>query len=83
MQTMETMTEPTPADLFPQTTVSRTELTPVSFLRRTAALYPDKIAVVHGGRRFTWTEHLERVDRLASALRGAGLRKHDRVSIPC
>jgi len=83
MQTIETLTEALPADPFPQTMVSRTELTPVSFLRRTAALYPDRVAVVHGGRRFTWSEHLERVDRLASALRGAGLRKHDRVAILC
>ena len=83
MQTIETMTEATPADPFPETTVSRTELTPASFLRRTAALYPNKVAVVHGERRFTWVEHLERVDRLASALRGAGLRKHDRVAILC
>ena len=52
MQTSETMTEASPADLFPQTTISRTEMTPVSFLRRTAALYPDRVAVVHGGRRF-------------------------------
>jgi fatty-acyl-CoA synthase len=83
MQTIETMTGASPADPFPETTVSRTELTPVSFLRRTAALYPDRVAVVHGRRRFTWAEHLERVDRLASALRGAGLRKHDRVAILC
>jgi len=83
MQTIEMMTEATAADLFPETTVSRTELTPVSFLRRTAALYPDRVAVVHGGRRFTWAEHLDRVDRLASAMRGAGLRKHDRVAILC
>src|SRR5262249_61481089 len=31
--------------------VYRTELTPVSFLERTAAVLPDRIAVVHGGRR--------------------------------
>ena len=43
MQTIET-TEAPSADLFPQPTVSRTELTPVSFLRRTAAL--DRKSVV-------------------------------------
>ena len=70
-------------DSFPQTSISRTELTPVSFLRRTAAVYPDRIAVVYNDARFTWREYQERVDRLASALRGAGLGKLDRVAILC
>ena len=34
-----------------QAKVSRTELTPMSFLRRSAAVFPDKTAVVHGNRR--------------------------------
>jgi hypothetical protein len=32
--------------------VHRTHLTPVSFLQRSACIYPDKIAVVHGERRY-------------------------------
>ena len=59
--------------------VYRTELTPVSFLERSACVFPDKTAVVHGGRRYTYQQFAERVNRLASALRGAGLAKHDRV----
>ena len=34
----------------------RTELTPVAFLRRSAYVHPDKIAVVHGARRYTYTQ---------------------------
>src|SRR5262245_46423985 len=58
----------------------RTELTPVSFLRRSAYVYPDKIAVVHGERRYTYRELEQRVNRLAARLRAAGLQKHDRVA---
>ena len=65
--------------------VYRTELSPVSFLRRSAIVYPDRVAVVHGddGRRYTYREFEQRVDRLASALREAGVRKGDRVAFLC
>jgi fatty-acyl-CoA synthase len=63
--------------------VSRTELTPVSFLRRNAYVFPNKVAIVHGERRYTYREFEERVDRLASGLRAAGLEKHDRVAFLC
>ena len=29
-------------------------LTPLSFLARTAAIYPERLAVVHGDRRISW-----------------------------
>jgi fatty-acyl-CoA synthase len=64
----------------PQDRVYRTELTPISFLRRSAYIYPEKIAIVHGERRYTYREFEERVNRLASRLRAAGLQKHDRVA---
>ena len=63
--------------------VNRTELTPVSFLVRSAYVFPHKTAVVHGGRRYTYRQLGERVNRLASALRRAGLAKHDRVAFLC
>jgi fatty-acyl-CoA synthase len=63
--------------------VYRTELTPVSFLERSAYVFPDKVAVVHGTRRYTYTQLAERVNRLASALRAAGMGKHDRVAFIC
>ena len=66
-----------------QRRVSRTELTPVSFLQRSAYVFPDKVAVVHGARRYTYRQFEERVNRLASALRGAGMNKHDRVAFLC
>ena len=66
-----------------QKNVYRTELTPVSFLERSACVFPDKIAVMHGARRYTYRQLEERVNRLASALRAAGLAKHDRVAFLC
>jgi acyl-CoA synthetase (AMP-forming)/AMP-acid ligase II len=61
-------------------TVFRTELNPVDFLRRAAYMYPDKIAVVDGDRRSSYRRFAERSWRLANALRSAGLRKGDRVA---
>jgi fatty-acyl-CoA synthase len=58
----------------------RTELTPVAFLRRSAYVFPDKTAVVHGERRYTYRQFEERIDRLANGLRGLGLRHLDRVA---
>ena len=62
---------------------NRTELNPVSFLERSALVYPDRVAVVHEGRRYTYRELAARVNRLASALRRAGLEKGDRVAFIC
>jgi fatty-acyl-CoA synthase len=63
--------------------VYRSELTPVSFLRRSAYMFPEKIAVVYGGRRYSYSELEERVNRLSSRLREAGLEKGDRVAFLC
>jgi fatty-acyl-CoA synthase len=56
-------------------------LTPVSFLRRAAAVYPEKTAVIHGARRIGYREFHERACRLASALAGRGIGKGDTVAL--
>ena len=63
--------------------VYRTELTPVSFLERSALVFPEKTAVVHGDRQYTYREFADRVYRFASHLRDTGLHKHDRVAFLC
>jgi fatty-acyl-CoA synthase len=63
--------------------VYRTELTPMSFLERSALVFPGKIAIVHGDRKYTYYEFAERVNRLASGLRNIGMQKHDRVAFLC
>src|SRR6201986_210625 len=60
--------------------VFRSELNPVDFLHRAAYMYPDKVAVVHGKRRYSYRELAERSWRLANALRSAGLAKGERVA---
>ncbi len=60
--------------------VVQTLLTPVSFLERSAAAFPDRIAVVDEERRFTWAELRERARRLALALQRSGIEKDDRVA---
>jgi len=56
-------------------------LTPVTFLQRAAAVYPRKIAVVHGAQRFTYAQFYERSRRLASALTRRGLGRGDCIAI--
>ena len=60
--------------------VFRSELNPVEFLHRAAYMYPDHVAVVHGQRRYSYSELAERSWRLANALRSAGLAKGERVA---
>ena len=56
-------------------------LTPLDFLRRAAAVYPDKIAVIHGSQRTTYRELYARSCRLASALIARGIGRGDTVAI--
>ena len=56
-------------------------LTPLGFLERAAAVYPDKIAVIHGDRRLTYREFYERCRRFADALRRRGVAPGDTVSV--
>lgn len=58
-------------------------LTPVGFIIRSASVYPDKVAVIHGDRRFTYKEFYARVNRLASALKKVGVKKGDKVAFIC
>ena len=60
--------------------VSFENLSPLSFLDRSASVYPDKPAVIYNGETLTYAQFDERVTRLASALRRAGVRKGDRVA---
>ena len=56
-------------------------LSPVGFLARSAAVYPNRISVIHGARRYTWRESLERSRRLASALAKRGIGPGDTVAV--
>jgi fatty-acyl-CoA synthase len=56
-------------------------LTPLAFLDWSADVYPDRLAVVHGARRYTWAQTRERCRRLASALAARGVTRGDTVSV--
>ncbi len=55
-------------------------LSPLSFLFRTAAVYPNHPSAVYEGRTFTWSQTLERCRRVASYLGGRGIGRGDTVA---
>src|ERR1043166_7326310 len=58
-----------------------TPLTPLSFLAWAARVYPDKTAVIHGERAFTYAEFARRCHRLGAALARRGIGRGDTVAI--
>jgi fatty-acyl-CoA synthase len=63
--------------------VSHTPLTPLRFLERSAEVYPDKVAIVHGDRRTTYRDFAGEATRLARALQASGIEAGDRVAYLC
>jgi fatty-acyl-CoA synthase len=55
-------------------------LTPLTFLERAAYVYPDRVAVIHGKRRYSWSETYARSRRLGSALARRGIGNGDTVA---
>jgi fatty-acyl-CoA synthase len=60
---------------------NHTALSPVSFVERSAEVFGDLPAVIHGTRRYSWAQTRERSARLAAALRALGLGRGDTVSV--
>ena len=56
-------------------------LSPVSFVERSAEVFGDLPAVVHGRRRYNWAQTRERSARLAAALRALGVGRYGTVSV--
>ena len=56
-------------------------LTPISFLYRTADVYPDRVAIIDEDRRFTWLEVRRRCEALAAGLIRLGVKPGDVVSV--
>jgi fatty-acyl-CoA synthase len=56
-------------------------LTPLGFIERAAAAYPQRTSVIHGARRYTWRETYARCRRLASALAKRGVGVGDAVAV--
>ena len=56
-------------------------LSPLSFIERSASVYPDRIAVIYGARRQTWLDTYARCRRLASGLQQRGIGRGDTVAV--
>jgi fatty-acyl-CoA synthase len=61
--------------------VYKSYLTPLRFLQRSAAVFREKVAIIHGDEQITYPQFASRVNRLASALRAAGVQRGDRVAV--
>ena len=68
-------------DSFAITAANYEALTPLSFLPRTALMFPDRRAVVYGERSYSWQEFYQRCTKLASALNQIGIGKGDTVAV--
>jgi fatty-acyl-CoA synthase len=78
------MSDPNPYTIgLDRNAANHVPLTPLGFLTRSAAVYPDRLAVVHGDRRYTWAQAHARCCRLASALKRRGIGKNDTVAAMC
>ena len=64
----------------PKTPANYAAQSPLAFIERTAEVYPNRLAVVHGNLRRTWLETFTRCRQLASALEKQGVGKGDTVA---
>jgi fatty-acyl-CoA synthase len=60
--------------------VNFTNLNPISFLDRSATVYPNKPAIIYGKTVYTYSQFSTRVNSLAGALFYSGVRQGDRVA---
>ena len=68
-------------DVLERNTANYVPLSPISFLERTAAIYPNRQSVVYNDRSYNWSETHSRCCSLASALTGRGIGQNDTVSV--
>ncbi len=65
----------------PKTAANYAPQSPLAFIERTAEVYPNRLAVVHGNLRQNWLETFTRCRQLASALEKHGIGKGDTVAV--
>jgi fatty-acyl-CoA synthase len=68
-------------DQLPTNAANFVALTPLSFLQRTADIYPQRESLIYNDRRYTWSQTRARCTRIASSIAASGLGKNDTVSI--
>lgn len=62
-------------------TANHAALTPLGFIARTAEVYPERLAIVHGDLRQNWAQTYARCRQLASSLQKIGIGKNDTVAV--
>ncbi|WP_043004353.1 acyl-CoA synthetase [Comamonas testosteroni] len=62
-------------------TANHAALTPLGFIARTAEVYPERLAIVHGDLRQNWAQTYARCRQLASSLQKIGISKNDTVAV--
>ena len=62
-------------------TANHAALTPLGFIARTAEVYPERLAIVHGDLRQNWARTYARCRQLASSLQKIGIGKNDTVAV--
>jgi fatty-acyl-CoA synthase len=77
---MRAMSSPYEQDL-DKNAANYAPLTPLSFLERAAYVYPERVSVIHGSKRYTWKQTYARCRRLAAALAKRGIGVGDTVSV--
>ncbi len=65
----------------PRTPANFAPLSPLGFLERSAEVYPDRLAIVHGSLRQTWAQTYARCRQFASSLQRLGIGKNDTVAV--
>ena len=68
-------------DQLPASEANFVALTPLSFLQRTADIYPQRESLIYNQHRYTWAQTRARCTRIASSLAARGLGKNDTVSV--
>ncbi|MBZ9537989.1 acyl-CoA synthetase [Modicisalibacter tunisiensis] len=64
-----------------KTAANHVALSPLSFIKRAAAVYPDRTALIYNDTRYTWRQTYGRCCRLASLLRRFGIGRGDTVAV--
>lgn len=64
-----------------QVYANHTPLSPVNFLQRTAQVFPERTAIIHGNNHISYQTYVENVNRLASALIARGVKEGNTVSV--
>ncbi len=65
----------------PRNSANFVPLTPLSFLHRTADIYPQRESLIYNDLRYTWAQTRDRCTRVASSLSARGIGNNDTVSV--